>query len=111
MNLGLFIPIIILFLILFLSLRNNKTVVVRKLLKKKEEHKEMEELAKRFLGKECLIYSFHSNQYIGTIREVTAGAILIEHESTVEAINLDFVVRIREYPRNKKGKKKSVVLD
>ena len=28
-----------------------------------------------------------------------------------EILNLDFVIRIREYPRNKKGKKKSVVVD
>ena len=28
-----------------------------------------------------------------------------------EAINLDFVLRIREYPKKKNGKKKSVVLD
>ena len=32
-------------------------------------------------------------------------------DGKIEAINLDFVIRIREYPRNKKGKKKSVVLD
>lgn len=29
----------------------------------------------------------------------------------MEAINLDFVIRIREYPKNKKGKKKTVALD
>ena len=45
------------------------------------------------------------------IKEVTEGAILIEKDGKIEAINLDFVIRIREYPRNKKGKKKSVVLD
>ena len=44
-------------------------------------------------------------------KEVTEGAILIEKDGKIEAINLDFVIRIREYPRNKKGKKKSVVLD
>ena len=72
----------------------------------------MIELAKRFIGKECLIYAFDSNhQFEGVIKEVTDGAILIEKDEKLEAINLDFVIRIREYPRNKKGKKKSVVLD
>ena len=72
----------------------------------------MIELAKRFVGKECLIYSFDSNhQFTGVIKEVTDGAILLENGETLEAINLDFVIRIREYPKNKKGKKKSVVLD
>lgn len=71
----------------------------------------MTELAKRFIGKECIIYSFNGNQYTGTVKEVTDGAMLLENEGGTEAINLDFIVRLREHPRNKKGKKKSVVLD
>ena len=72
----------------------------------------MKELANRFIDKECLIYSFDgSHQYEGIIKEVTDSAILVEKNGTVEAINLDFVIRIREYPRDKNGKKKSVVLD
>ena len=72
----------------------------------------MIELAKRFIDKKCLIYAFDStHQYEGIIKEVTAGAILVEKDGKIEAINLDFVIRIRECPRNKKGKKKSVVLD
>ena len=72
----------------------------------------MKELAKKFIDKECIIASFDGNhQYDGIIKKVTEGAILIEKDGKIEAINLDFVIRIREYPRNKKGKKKSVVLD
>ena len=72
----------------------------------------MLELAKRFIGKECIIYAFDSShQFEGIIKEVTDGAILIQKEEKLEAINLDFVIRIREYPRNKKGEKKSLVLD
>ena len=72
----------------------------------------MKELAKRFIDKECLISSFDSNhQFDGIIKEVTDGAILLEKAGKVEVINLDFVIRIREFPKNKKGKKKSVVLD
>jgi len=72
----------------------------------------MKELAERFIDKECLIYAFDSShQYEGVIKEVTNGAILIEKNGKTEAINLDFVIRIREYPRNKNGKKKSVILD
>ena len=72
----------------------------------------MIELAKKFIDKECLIYAFDSNhQFSGVIKEVTNGALLLENNGTMEAINLDFVIRIREYPKNKNGKKKSVVLD
>ena len=71
----------------------------------------MKELAKRFIDKECVITSFDGNrQYEGIIKEVTDGAILVEKGDVLQAINLDFIIRIREYPKNKKGKK-SVVLD
>ena len=81
--------------------------------KKRGEKTEMVELAKKFIGKECVIYTFNSQQYTGTVKEVSDGALLIERGENreVEAINLDFVVRIREYPKNKNGKKKSVILD
>ena len=48
---------------------------------------------------------------IGVIEEVSEGAILLKTESGMQMLNLDFVERIREFPRNKKGKKKSVILD
>lgn len=71
----------------------------------------MVELAKRFIDKECVIYAFDSNhQFIGTVREVTDGAILLEKDGKTEAINLDFVIRIREFPRKKNGKKKTIIV-
>lgn len=72
----------------------------------------MKELAEKFIGKECMISAFDgSHQFEGVIKEVTNGAILVERNGKAEAINLDFVIRIREYPTKKNGKKKSVVLD
>ena len=78
--------------------------------KNKEDKKEMLELAKRFIGEECLIYTFNS-QLSGVIKEVSEGAILVESGNTSEVINLDFIVRIREYPRKKNGKKKSIIFE
>ena len=115
MNPSTYIPIIILWVIIFYVLfRNRRAVVARQIIKKRkmEGNTEMKELAKRFIDKECLISSFDSNhQFEGVIKEVSNSAILVEKNGTVEAINLDYVIRIREYPRNKKGKKKSVVMD
>ncbi|MBQ7336589.1 MAG: hypothetical protein IJW92_08985 [Clostridia bacterium] len=71
----------------------------------------MRELAKKFTDRECLIYLFNDHQINGIIKEVGDSAILLESGDTVEAVNLDFIVRIREYPRKKNGKKKSVILD
>ena len=110
MNPSTYIPIIV----LWIMLRNRKAVIARQIIKKRkmEDNTEMKELAKRFIDKECIISSFDGNhQYEGIIKEVTNGAVLVEKDGKIEALNLDFVIRIREYPRNKKGKKKSVVLD
>ncbi len=114
MNISTYLPIILLWIIIFILFRNRKAVIAKKTLKKRrsEGNTQMKELAKKFIDKECLIYAFDSShQFEGTIKEVTDGAILVEKAGTLEAINLDFVIRIREFPKNKKGKKKSVVLD
>ena len=58
-------------------LRNSKSAIAKKIIKKRkmEGNTEMKELAKKFIDKECLIYSFNSNQFEGVIKEVTEGAI------------------------------------
>ena len=114
MNNSTWLLILVILVVLYISFRNRRVVAARKIIKKRkvESHTEMKELAKRFIDKECIISSFDGNhQYEGVLKEVTDGAILMEKDGKIEAINLDFVIRIREYPRNKKGKKKSVVLD
>ena len=105
-----FIPIIMLFIIIFATQRNEK-IAIKNILGKKTEDRQMFELAKKFIGKECIIYTFNSAQYTGIIKEVNEGGLLLEKEGAQEALNFDYIVRIREYPRNKNGKKKSVILD
>jgi len=108
---GSYIAIMILFILIFTQNRN-KSVMMKQFMKSKnkEDKKEMLELAKRFIGEECLIYTFNS-QLSGVIKEVSEGAILVESGNTSEVINLDFIVRIREYPRKKNGKKKSIIFE
>lgn len=45
----------------------------------------------------------------GTVKDVTDGGIVLEKDGNVEAVNLEYVTRIREYPRNAKGKRKTIV--
>ena len=113
MNPSFYIPIILLIVLVLLKERNKAVAVKKAICKRRsEKRREMVELAKLFIGKECLIYAFDSNhQFSGIVKEVSDGALLLDVGGSLEAINLDFVIRIREYPRDKKGKKKSVVLD
>ena len=103
------------FLVLFVILQQNKSRrqnlihIMRRRMKR--ECIDMTELAKNFIGKECIIYTFDQHQFTGTIKQVSGSAMLVDNNGSLEAINLDFISRIREYPKNKNGKKKSVILD
>ena len=58
----------------------------------------MNELAKRFIGQECIIYTITSNDgsVQGVIKEVTDSGMLIEKKTgELEIVNLEFVTRIR----------------
>lgn len=101
------LPIII--LLFFSHKRRKDLTILKKIKKSKGEITEMVELAKRFIDKDCIIYSFDGSQQYGTIKEVTDNAILIEEKGELIAVNLEFIAKIKEYPKNKKGKRKSVV--
>lgn len=77
--------------------------------RRKEELK-MTELIKNYIGKECIVYAFES-QITGTVKEVTDKAVLMECKDGTQVINTDFIVRVREYPRDKNGKKKTIIVD
>ncbi len=79
--------------------------------RKKGVQKHMKELAKSFIGKECIIYAMGNHQIVGTVKDVTESGLLVEGKGGSEVVNLDFVIRIRAYPVNNKGKKKSLILD
>lgn len=110
MNTSVYIALfILLFIVIYSSKRDEKIILKQiKKMKNKEERAEMTELAKRFIGKECVISTFDS-QVVGVIKEVSDGAVLIENNENPEIINIDYIVKIKEYPRNKNGKKKIIV--
>ena len=105
----------LLFFVVFRQRSEQKTTaVVHHIKNRKKEAEDMEALAKQFTGRECIIYTINSNDgsIAGIIREVSGGGLLLEDaQGQLQAVNLEYVTRIREYPRNRKGKKKSVVLD
>lgn len=70
----------------------------------------MIELIKSFINKECLIYTINGT-INGVIIDVTRGGISINTGKNSEIVNIDYIIRIREYPKNKNGKKKSFILD
>ena len=100
-------------MILLIQQRKRRMAAIRHVLDRKKRSKEnspLTALAKRFIGKECIIHTVMSmdSGIQGTIREVSDGGILVEKKDGVEAVNLEYVTRIREWPRNAKGKKKQI---
>lgn len=108
------LPLILLWII---RRKRQTAAAVWKILNQRKQNKEvtaMKELARRLIGEECIIYMITSNDgsVQGVIGEVDDGGMIIEKNTgEQEVINLDFVTRIRPYPRKKNGKKKSVVLE
>ena len=110
------VALMILFVLFFVFPMRRKQAAVCKHInqKHKKEGVDMETLARQFVGKECLIYTVTetSGSVQGTIKEVNGSGLLLEDaQGQLQAVNLEFVTRIREFPRNKRGKKKSVVVD
>ena len=111
--------VIIAVLIIFLCFRRGRrtAAVAWQILNQRKQNKEnvvMKELAKQFIGEECIIYTITSNDgsIQGVIKEIDDGGMVIERNpGEREIVNLDFVTRIRQYPRKKNGKKKDIVWD
>ncbi len=104
------IPLLILLWAVYYTQKQNKSATMRRMAAKKRRKGQMLEFAQNFVGKECIVYTL-GHQIEGVIKEVSAGALLVQSADSTEAVNLDYVIRIREYPRKKNGKKKSVVVD
>ena len=103
------IVLFLLFVTLFLWLRRRHRNVIavrmmrRKRQSKREERIDMEEMARRFIGKNCMLQTFDSNAITGELLEVTAGAVLVRGKDGQEAaVNLDFILKILEVPEKKK---------
>lgn len=104
------IPILlVVFMIIYSYKKHRKIAAIvahRKLYKK--ENRNMKELAQSFIGKECLVYTVMSESSLvkGIIKEVTDSGMMIENDGNLQAVNLEYVTLIREWPRNANEKKK-----
>lgn len=106
-------------LILFLCIRQQRrtAAAVWKIQNQKRQNEEilaMKELARQFIGEKCIIYTITSNDSTiqGVIKKIDENGMIIERNSgELEIINLDFVTRIRQYPKKKNGRRKGIVSD
>ncbi len=106
------IVLVVVLVVIFFSKMQNNLLVIRRHLRKRKGNTHMTELINKFIGKECLIYTCTSgNTVTGIIRSYNEGWIEVERDGVCDIMNCEYILRIREYPKNKNGKRKSIVLD
>ena len=99
---GAYIAILMMFLILFMNKREENRLLNHIIQKKRKGNGNvMLALAKRLIEKDVVIYTYNT-QLTGVIKEVTEGALLIEKRGVTAAVNLNFVVKIKEIVKCKK---------
>lgn len=71
----------------------------------------MNELISGFVGKDCIVYiSASSGTSINSvITSLNENWITVRASGIDEVINLDYVIRVKEYPVGKNGKRKKIV--
>lgn len=104
--------IIVMFLLIVLIKQRDEKYKAAAILSRRKNHKkeisEMRELAQKFVGKDCLIYTVTGLGPKGVITEITENGLLLDCDGNVQAVNLEYVTCIREWPKNAKGKKKII---
>ena len=103
-------PLFIVFLILYIQRKETEQYIAARSRRQKGDV-EMQTLAQRFIGKDVLLSTVGSGSCDGVVREVVDNAVVLEKNGQQTVVNLDYVIRMREYPKNKKGKRKSVIAE
>ena len=60
----------------------------------------MKELVQRFIGKDVYIKLLEGNAD-GVVTEVTDNGTVLDNNGKLQVVNLDYVMKIREYPHKK----------
>lgn len=103
-----FLPLL---LLLWQRREQRQAETIRRIIKRRREGKAiLTGFIEKYIGKYCLIYTMNS-QVEGTVKAVEDNWIELEKDGSTQILNADYIVRVREYPLNKKGKRKSIVGD
>jgi hypothetical protein len=99
-----FVPLLI---VLWQQSQDRKKYAAYMAARKKNGGKLMAAMVEAYIGKDCIVYTLNS-QVRGIIKQVSDGWLLIDTGKCCDAINLEFIIRVREYPKNKKGKRATI---
>ncbi|MBR2869245.1 MAG: hypothetical protein IKB88_09335 [Clostridia bacterium] len=70
----------------------------------------MNEIINAYINKDCVIYLSNSSSVItGNLISLNDNWITVKTKDGNEILNIDYIVRLKEHPVNKKGKKKEII--
>lgn len=85
----------------------NRIIIKNRMVNEKGNGKKvMKELAERLIGKDVYVKLLEGTAD-GVIKEVTDGGIVLENKSGLQILNLNYIMKIREYPY-KNGKRATI---
>ena len=70
----------------------------------------IEDALQRFVEnkEECVIYFDNGGTVEARVLETGEGFIIIDEKDSKSVVNIEHIMRVRSYPKNEKGKKKTV---
>lgn len=104
-------------IVIFISARESNILATIALRRKKKgrNRQNMNELVLKYIGKKCIISTMSNSlggSVTGIIKSVNDSWLEVEAQNgQTEIINSEYIIRIKEYPVNKKGKEKKIVLE
>ena len=107
------ISLFVLFIVILTEEEYSKAEQNRFILKhviRKKKGTSMSDIIKQFIGKECIISTMRQN-IVGTVESADGSWIKIVTKGNADfpdVINLEYISRIREYPKKRSGKRKTV---
>ena len=109
-NFGIVMLWVIIIIILLQRKKVQSLLCILRIKKRKRGNVDMSHMIEKFIGKDCLINLGSGSTADGVVKSVADGWVELEgKDGNLQAVNLDYISRIREYPTNKNGKRKVVI--
>lgn len=102
----LWIVVIFLFVIVFHDKKKrNKQIEILRKIRNRRNRIMNGDMLKIFVGKDCVVYTV--DKYVsGVIEQINDNWLNIKTKDGLEMLNIEYIVRVKEYPLDKNGKKK-----
>ncbi len=108
-NTGLVILWVIIIIMLLQRKKVQRMLHILRIKKRKRGKVDMSHIIEKFIGKDCLLNLGSGSTADGIVKSVADGWVELEgKDGNLQAVNIDYISRIREYPKNKNGKRKTV---